>query len=60
MWFEPATLDAKLEMLDSNTRTIYLVSGEGIAPKAYAYRSAAETNLIGAQILTPVEYWDKQ
>ena len=59
-WFDPATLDAKLEMLEENTRTIYLVSGGGNAPKAYAFRSAAEKNMIAEQIITPVEYWDKQ
>jgi hypothetical protein len=59
MWFDPATLDAKLEMLVENTRTIYLVVGLETV-KAYAYRSTAEKNLQDGQQISPVEYWDKQ
>jgi hypothetical protein len=59
-WFDPATLDAKLEMLDDNTKTVYLTSGEGHMPKAYAFRSTAEKQKADGQIITPIEFWDKQ
>ena len=58
MWFEPATLDAKLEMLVENTTTIYFVTFDEALPKAFKYRSAAEK--AGGKDITPVEYWDKQ
>lgn len=58
MWFEPATLDGKLDMLEHNTATIYFVTFEDALPKAYKYRSAAEK--ASGKSVTPIEYWDKQ
>lgn len=58
-WFEPATLDARLEMLEENTTTIYIVTFDGEKPpKAFRYRSAAEKQEGGE--VNPIEYWDKQ
>lgn len=60
-WFEPATLDAKLDMLtEEKSRTIYLVSGGGEMVKAFSFRSAAEKRCKEGQFVSAVDLWEKQ
>ena len=60
-WYEPATLDGKLDMLvEEKSRTIYLVSGGGEEVKAYAFRSAAEKRKGEDQIISKIDFWEKQ
>ena len=58
-WFDPATLDARLEMLEDNSKTIYLLHG-GDFVKAYAFRSTAEKNRKEGQEISAVEFWERQ